>query len=146
MNASDYKRILSDNIRLGYKHPAIVDRMNAMCHSELNIFIVYEGYGEDVVREIIDLYSNDYETLLSNGYYPFPYRNDPGNIRKPHVFEKDNLIWRQVTGTTIKGLDDDYGEQLLKLLNGNVHHCTQIRNIRGAVLFPKHVNGSLTCI
>jgi hypothetical protein len=144
MNASDFKKLLADNIQLGYKHSTIVDRMYALSPGELNTFIVYEGYGEEVIREIVDLWSNDYETVLGGGYYPFPYKNDPGNTRKSHVFEKENLIWRQVTGETIKGLDDEYGEHLLKLLNGNVHHCTQLRNIRDIVLFPKLDNSTFS--
>jgi hypothetical protein len=146
MNASDYKTLLTDNTRLGYKHPSIVAQMNAMSNSEIDTFIVYEGFGEDVVREIIDLWSNDYETLLDNGYYPFADKNDPGNIIQTHVFEKNNLIWRQLTGATIKGLDDNHSERLLQLLNGDVHHCTQIRNTRGVVLFTKLESSSFSCI
>jgi hypothetical protein len=146
MNANDYKTLLADNTRLGYNHPDIVKKMNTMSNYEIDTFIVYEGFGEDVVREIIDLWSNDYETLLGGGYYPFTDKNDSGNIRKTHVFEKNNHVWRQLTGINIKGLDDNNSERLLQLLNGDVHHCTQIRNIRGTVLFPQQESGSCSCI
>ena len=135
MNATDYKTLLNDNQDKGYEHPDIVAKMNSMTDLEIDTFCIYEGYLEDVDRQIVDLWCKLRDR--DDGYYPCPV-NKPGfDGMGTHIFERDDITWIQITGDSIEGFYSDYGNQLLGLLNNNgKYNCIQICNINGDLIYP----------
>jgi hypothetical protein len=137
MNASDYKTLLADNISKGFEHPDIVVKMDSMSKWEIDMFCVYEGYMEDVDRQIADLWFIVREKFRGGGYYPCPVNKADFDGMETHIFEKDDKAWIQITGDSIEGIYGDYGEQLLHILNDNdKYNCTEIFNIDGVLIFP----------
>ena len=138
MKASDYKTLLGDNIAKGFEHPDIVVKMNSMTDQEIDMFCVYEGYMEDVDRQIVDMWFIVREKFRGGGYYPSPLNKAGFDGMETHIFEKDGTAWNQITGDSIDGVYGDYGKQLLHILNDNYkYNCTEIFNIDGVLIFPK---------
>jgi len=137
MNASDYKTLLADNISKGFEHPDIVVKMDSMSKWEIDMFCIYEGYMEDVDRQIADLWFIVREKFRGGGYYTCPVNKTGFDGMETHIFEKDDKAWIQITGDSIEGIYGDYGEQLLHILNDNdKYNCTEIFNIDGVLIFP----------
>jgi hypothetical protein len=137
MNAEDYKQLLIDNREKGFEHPDIVAKMNSMTDTEIDIFCVYElGISETRgEREIVDLWYDEYERFNGDGYYPLAKKETPCDKRETHVFQKDGMYWKQITGDTICGLDGDTGVDLLDILNTNDAKCIGIKNSLGRTLY-----------
>jgi len=149
MNAEDYKQLLRENREKGFDDPDIVIKMNSMTNSEIDTFCVYElgildTKGE---REIVDLWYDEWEKLMADGYYPLNKQGTPCDKRATHVFQRNGLFWEQITGDSIRGLDGDTGVELLAILNNNGAKCIGIKNMYGDTLYPKkqkHTSPQLT--
>ena len=141
MNAADYKQLFIGNRENGFEHPDMVAKMNAMTDTEIETFLVYElGILETrEVREIVDLWYDEYERYNGDGYYPLTKQDTPCDMRETHVFQKELNCWKQITGDPISGLDGDAGIQLLDILNANGSNCITIKNSFGRTLYSKKV-------
>ena len=93
------------------------------------------------MKQTITLYYDQSEREFGNGFYPITeYKK--GMIETTVGFELGiDMYWRQayVMLTNICGLDGDYGQKLLTILNSKDNGYTGIgiRDCFGRIIYPK---------
>ena len=118
MFAKDYLRLRSATMKKGDDHPDVVEEMNQMSEKQMELFfsLMFDDQIPGGVRAIVDMSYDWYERQHGDGYYPNPTVS-PGDSVDTHVFEKVGDTWTQRSGENMLGLDGDYGNVLLKILN-----------------------------
>jgi len=116
MNVSDYEQLFCEIQEKGPDHDDIVTKMNRMSETEINIFIVYELLCNENGK-LVDLWNDAYEERFGDGNYPGTDQDTPLDARRTYVFQQIENCWYQLSMPNIDGLDGDYGEKLLDILN-----------------------------
>ena len=70
-----------------------------------------------------------------DGYYPFPYRSRNEDSSTMHSFAIIQNNWVQIEGYNIRGLDGDYGSQLLSIMNDML---TGDNNEKPTIIYNKY--------
>ena len=116
MKVSDYEHLFREIQEKGGHHHDIVNKMNRMSETEINIFIVYELLCNENVK-LVDLWNDAYEERFGDGNYPGTTQEGILDARRTYVFQQIDNCWHQLSRPNIDGLDGDSGDKLLEILN-----------------------------